>query len=104
VLGAVGIHVHLVKVLLVSSLGLGLFSIEVRTDLDKGILDDPSLLFPHDKGLLPLSQLLLPMRGAALAAPPLPPSPPRLRKEGRACTYQKAMFGITSESKSNNRH
>jgi hypothetical protein len=42
-----------------SSLGLHLFSIKVRSDLDQGLLTDLGPLLPHDEGLLPMGQLLL---------------------------------------------
>jgi hypothetical protein len=62
VLGTVGVHVHLVEVLLTRSLGLGLFSIEVDGDLDQGFLGDLSLLLPHSEGLFPPTQLHLPRK------------------------------------------
>jgi hypothetical protein len=57
VLGVVGVHMHLVEVLLMSSLDLCPFSVDIGADLDQGLLGDSSLLLPRDEGLLPPSQL-----------------------------------------------
>jgi hypothetical protein len=55
-----GVSCHLVKVLFLSSLGLGLLCIEVGTDLGKGFLCNPRLLLPCGECLLPSRELLLP--------------------------------------------
>jgi hypothetical protein len=59
VLSAVGVRMHLIEVLLTSSLGLRPFSVKVSTDLDQGLLGDPDLLLPCGEGLLPHEELLL---------------------------------------------
>jgi hypothetical protein len=55
----VGVGLYLVKVLLLSSLGLGPLHVKGGADLGEGFLGDPRFLFPHGKGLLPLRKLLL---------------------------------------------
>jgi hypothetical protein len=53
------VRLHLVKLLFLNS-GLGLFGVEVGTNLGEGFLGDPSLLLLRGKGLLPPCELLLP--------------------------------------------
>jgi hypothetical protein len=55
----VGVGLYLVKVLLLSSLGLGPLHVKGDADLGEGFLGDPRFLFPHGKGFLPLLKLLL---------------------------------------------
>jgi hypothetical protein len=59
VLHRVCVHAHLAEVLLMTSLGLRLFSIEVGANLDQSLLRDLGLLLPRSEGLLPLNQLVL---------------------------------------------
>jgi hypothetical protein len=53
------VGLHLVKVLLPSSLGLGLLRVKGGTDLGEGFLGDPLFLFPRGMGFLPSGKLLL---------------------------------------------
>jgi hypothetical protein len=59
VLGVGGVRLHLVEVLLPSSLDFCSLDVKVGADLDQGHLRDPSFLLPRGKGLLPPRQLLL---------------------------------------------
>jgi hypothetical protein len=54
-----GVLWHLVKVLLPSSLGLGLLLVKKSADLGKGLLRDPRLLLPRGEGLFHLIELPL---------------------------------------------
>jgi hypothetical protein len=48
-----GVNLYLAKVLFLSSLGLLLLRVDVSTNLGKGFLKNPHLLFPRGEGLLP---------------------------------------------------
>jgi hypothetical protein len=49
---------YLVKVPLLSSLGLGLLCVKGGANIGKGFLENPCLRFPRSEGLLPLCELL----------------------------------------------
>jgi hypothetical protein len=55
----IGVGLYLVKVLLLSSLGLGTLCVRSGADLGEGFLKDPRFLFPHGEGFLPPCKLLL---------------------------------------------
>jgi hypothetical protein len=54
-----GVCLHLVEVLLSSSLSFCPLAVKVGADLDWGHLGDPGLRLPHSEDLLPPGQLLL---------------------------------------------
>jgi hypothetical protein len=60
VLGAGGVHLHLVEVLFLSSPSLCPFGVEVDADLNQGFLRNLRILLPCGEGLFPLCQLHLP--------------------------------------------
>jgi hypothetical protein len=62
VLGTGIVCLHLVMVLLLSSLNFRPFSIKVGADLDQGLLRDVGLLLWRSEGFLPLRQLLRPCK------------------------------------------
>jgi hypothetical protein len=53
------VSLHLVKVLFLSSLGLGPFGIEVGINLGEGFHQNAHLLLPRGKYLIPLLEFLL---------------------------------------------